>query len=379
MQFFNILVFTIRRLLGDTKNNLIKIGMPILLMSILGSALSSAFEADDYDITYVGYVNDDEGETAESILEMLSEDSTIENLIEFKEVNTLAEGQDLVRENELSAILFFGEDFSKNYNSEEEVSIEVYSSEYSGTSMIVVKNVLDSYANIVNAVNTLADAEQYEIANNFSYEEFEGINEKPLNNTNDVTSAIDYFAVTMLVFVLFYGTQYGCECIGEDYIGNIGKRIMSSPVKLSSYFAGKVTGVCIVNFIQGIVLMLVATYGYGVSWGSNLTIILLLAFCFSVLVTSIGAFICMITKDASKASSILTILVPALTFISGGFTKFDSGLIKYISPGYYVQNGIFSVIYNGSKTHILNSFAVVLGLTLVIGFITVMMGRRMAK
>ena len=127
MQFFNILVFTIRRLLGDTKNNLIKIGMPILLMSILGSALSSAFEADDYDITYVGYVNDDEGETAESILEMLSEDSTIENLIEFKEVNTLAEGQDLVRENELSAILFFGEDFSKNYNSEEEVSIEVYS------------------------------------------------------------------------------------------------------------------------------------------------------------------------------------------------------------------------------------------------------------
>ena len=325
MSFFTIVSYTMKRLLKDTKTMVMKIILPIGLMAILGTVLSQSFEATNLDACNVAFLNLDNGSYASDTIRTLSEEESFKNLISFVSVNSLEEAEKKCMDDEVVAALVFPEDFSQNYEKTDgKITISIYTSKYSSDSEIILDSVMGGYVNVVNTISALTGIGK---GNDVSSTVFTGgaqyVKESPLSTTGKVASAVEYYAVTMLMFTLLYGIQYGINCISEDYMVTIGKRMRSTPISLLSQFGGKIVGGCLVNFIQGLVLMLVASLGFGVRWGNHLPSILFAAFSFSLFATTLGAMICMVIGEASKAEAVGTLLVPIITFISGGFQKIN--------------------------------------------------------
>lgn len=377
MNFCIIAVYTIKRLFKDTKIVATKIILPITLMIIFGTVLSSGFEAKNLEPCTVAYINLDQGNYSTDLIKTLTAEDSIKDLITFVEVDSLEAAEEMCMNDEVVAAIVFPENFSeKSTDSESEISISVYTSKYSSSSEMIVNNVIESYANVVNIVSALNYIEKWNNASEYSYSRgADSIRVASPSSDRKVVSSMDYYAVTMLVFMLFYGIHYGIDCIAEDYIGPMGQRLRSTPVNRFSQFGGKILGSCIVNFLQGLVLMVVATLGFGVTWGSHLLVILFAAFTFSMLATTIGAMLCMLLKDANRASSFGALLVPVLTFISGGFTRLDFDMLSYISPNYLAQTAIFNAMFNAGSLSTWSYIGAMWGIIALLGLVTLVAGR----
>lgn len=377
MNFCIIAVYTMKRLFKDTKTVVTKIILPITLMIILGTVLSSGFEAKNLEPCTVAYINLDQGNYSTDLIKTLSAEDSIKDLITFVEVDSLEAAEEMCMKDEVVAAIVFPENFSeKSTDAESEISISVYTSKYSSSSEMIVNNVIESYANVVNIVSALNSIEKWNNASEYSYSRgADSIRVASPSSDRKVVSSMDYYAVTMLVFTLFYGIHYGIDCIAEDYIGPMGQRLRSTPVNRFSQFGGKILGSCILNFLQGLVLMVVATLGFGVTWGSHLLVILFAAFTFSILATTIGAMLCMLLKDANRASSFGALLVPVLTFISGGFTRLDFDMLSYISPNYLAQTAIFNAMFNAGSLSTWSYIGIMWGIIALLGLVTLVAGR----
>ena len=378
MNFCIIAAYTMKRLFKNTKTMATKIILPIVLMVIFGTVLSAGFEAKNLEACTVACINEDAGNYAADLIKMLSEEESIKDLIAFVEVDSLEVAEEMCMNDEVVAAIVFPENLSENYeDTEGKISLSIYTSKYSTSSDMIVNNVIESYANVVNIVSALTSIEKWGAASEFSYSGgTAAIKEASLSSDGKVASAMDYYAVTMLIFTLFYGVQYGTDCIAEDYIGPMGQRLRSTPASRFAQFGGKILGSCLVNFLQGLVLMAVAAFGFGVSWGRQLITILFAAFTFSILATTFGAMLCMLLKDANKASSFGSLIVPVMTFISGGFTKLDFGLMTAISPNYLAQTAIFNAMFSVGFLPTWSYIGIMWAVIALFGLITIVAGRR---
>lgn len=377
MNFWIIAVCTMKRLFKDTKTMVTKIFLPIILMTIFGTVLASGFEAKNLEPCSVGYINLDQGSYSADLIKTLSEEDSIRDLITFVEVDSLAAAEKMCMNDELVAAIVFPANFSeKATDAKSKVSISIYTSKYSSASEMIVKNVIESCANVTNIVSALNSIEKWSDASEYAFGRgVDSIRVASPSSNRKVVSSMDYYAVTMLVFTLFYGIQYGIDCIAEDYIGPMGQRLRSTPVNQFSQFGGKILGSCIMNFLQGLVLMVVATLGFSVAWGGNLIVILFAALTFSVLATTVGALLCMLFKDANKASSFGALLVPVLTFISGGFTRLDFKILSSLSPNYLAQTAIFNAMYGADALSAWRYIGIMWGIIALLGFVTLAAGR----
>ena len=97
-------------------------------------------------------------------------------------------------------------------------------------------------------------------------------------------------------------------------------------------------------------------YAYGVNWGENLPLILLITFTLVLLSIGLGTMIAMVTRNEMLAGSILNGLIPVFTFIAGGYYRFSIpgkffSALQHLSPNYLAQTAIFNTIYGGAAAH----------------------------
>jgi ABC-2 type transport system permease protein len=155
--------------------------------------------------------------------------------------------------------------------------------------------------------------------------------------------------------VLMYGGLYGCHAIGEDFIEVKGKRMRTTPIKPFEIFIGKTIGTVFSIECQALVLIFFTKFVYKANFGENLLTIIFVSLTLATFSTGLGVMLAMITGDRMKASSILSLAIPVLTFISGGYAKIEAGnsifsKIMYISPNYLAQSAMFSSIYGEPVT-----------------------------
>lgn len=382
MRILHVAYYTILKNIRDKKSMASMLLLPIVLILILGTALSGAFKTTNLDIIPVCYLNSDKGDMSRYFEDFLNYDE-IKEILKVERVETFDEGKKLVGDKKARALIVINEGYSEDIKSGKKANIEVYTNKYSGFSNSIVNNIIESYNESANTVGAMQRMGAFGI----EYRRTESIVESPIATNGKRPRAIDYYAVTMLVMILMYGTQYGCHGIGEDYLENKGKRIKTTPIKPYEQFIGITLGHIFTVMCQSVVLIVFTKYVYKANWGSNIAGILLISFTLSALSIALGIMFTVLMKDRMKASGVISLLVPIMTFLAGGYAPLNVGdsifaKVMYVSPNYLAHTALFNTIYGQpvtSNVQILNTaecIGILWVITIIMFIIASVSGRR---
>lgn len=350
MRIFHVAYYIILTNLRDKKSMANMLLLPIVLILILGTALGGAFKITNLESIPVCCLNNDKGSMSQYFDDFLNSEE-IKDILQIKKVTSIDEGRKLVNDKNSRALILINESYSDDIKSGRKAYIGVYTGKSTSFGASVVKNIVESFvggANTVSAMQKLNTSES-------NYKRTESIVESPITTDGKRPRAIDYYAVTMLVMILMYGAQYGSYGIGIDYLEKRGQRVKATPIKPYEQFIGITLGNIFTIMCQSAVLILFTKYAYKANWGSNIPGILLISFTLTVLSTATGIMLTVLIRDKRKASSILSLIIPIMTFLAGGYAPINTGNLgfakfMYISPNYLGQTALFNIIYGQPVT-----------------------------
>ena len=408
-------IHTLKCVFLDYKPLISKILTFSLVILVLGSAFSDMFESGLEPVT-VGILNEDTGKEkiAEGIIQVLEPlgtlspkkaddkdaedeeeeeatgagaDVSIGEWMKVYNVKNEADGRsmacdkDIDEDHQIAAMIHFDKDFSKKvmeYDAEDEdrepISISIKTGRSSQIDATVVKCVFDTFASSLNA--DFAVQKHFPGKNLPQDLDLEKGYTKMEINAESTPDAMSYYAIAMLMMVLLYGAEYGCNTIADDYLGVIGERIKTTPIKRYQQYIGKMLGMIVSTTLQGIFIVLLTGLVYGANWGNNYLALLGVIISMSAASVTLGACLCMITRDGARGQSLVSLLVIACTFLAGGFIKIDMGPLKFISPNYYAQTAMFNSIYNGDTGIALQNIGILWLFVLGASVIAILMSRR---
>lgn len=375
MIIINQIFFTMRQLIANRRAIITKLLTFILLILILGSAFTNLFEPTSISAVDVLYCVDDLGESGQTFIDSMLEQDTITEYIHLKKIASFDDAQKLMENSEAEAFIYFPENFSDDFVAKNaDTSIQVYLREFKGVNATIIKTVLQSFVDGMNAAMAV-----YKIQGNlegFNFGSTVAVIEESMSAKGKVPTSMSYYTVGMLLMMIFYGTEYGCEGVGEDYLGVLGERKKLTPIKQWKLYVGKMIGLTLVSVVQAIFIMLFAGIVYGVDWGSNYLMLLFVVTTFSALTTTLGAMLCMLTKDVQKGEVISIVLIIACTFLAGGFVATEFGGLERISPSYYAKTALFNVVYGSNNQLVFQCIGIMWVITALFGTISVIIAGR---
>lgn len=375
MNAFYIALSLIKIKFRDKKTLVISLLFPIVLVIILGSALKStdAFSAKDLGKTKICYLNSDNKDMSKSFEEFLKNKS-IKEIITAKNVKSISQGKKLVNNESVYAFIYIDKNYSKNINDDKKGKINIYETKTNTVRNAIVESLVDSYntgANTVMTASKIAMAREQYISR-------DNIKEQYLSIDGKTPGSIDYYAVTMLVLTIMYGALYSVSDLKEMFYKNVGRRIKTTKTNIFQHILGILSADVIFLMLECTVFGLFTKYVYGANWGSNPLKIGLIFLALSCLSTAMGIMVATIFEDDRKASGIVQIIIPILTFISGGYYKMNivSGeILKYV-PSYLAQTALFNTIYKDSSIIANNYIITMFVMAAVMLVIAAFVGRR---
>lgn len=378
MKIFYIAFNIVKRNFRDRKTLMVSLLLPIVLILILGSALKDSYTTKDIGKTSVCYVNNDSGSMTSSFDNFLKI-KEIKEMLDIKKVSSYEEGVNLVNSGKDKALIYIDKNYSDEIKNGNKGKIQIYASKNSGVSLGIVQSLIDSYNDGANTVMTTSEIARH----NTQYIENSNINENYLTVEGKTPRALDYYAVTMLVLTLMYSANYGCGELEDMFFKDMGKRIKTTSVKNYELILGIILGTISTLVLQALVLVGFTKFAYGANWGSNPLMIFITILVLSILSIAIGVMFTTVIGDSNKASSLLGIIIPIFTFVSGGYVKLsiDNAVftkIKYYIPNELAHTALFNTIYNGAGADAQKCVIIMLIFAAVIFSIAVIGGRRKA-
>ncbi|MCX7747868.1 MAG: ABC transporter permease [Clostridia bacterium] len=352
MTILNIAYYTFIRNLRDIKAMTNMILFPIVLILILGTALSSLYEPQIIGKTEVAYLNQDEGQISE-IVDAKLQGNGIKDYLELKKVSTYEEGLKLVEDKKVSALIKIEKGFSEKIKNGTKADVEILTDNVNELRPTIVKSIAGGITDGINvnvAIMKLG-------GQGGDPSGLKSLEESPITAEGKMPRAMDYYAVTMLVLIALYGANYGTHGLAEDFFGAMGGRLKGTPVRMYKHLIGKTLGMVLTIFCQMVVLVLFTKYVYQANWGSNIPMVLAIALTLSILSVALGIMLCAITKNGMTATGILNVIIPISTLLSGGYAKFSTdnevfNTIRYIFPNHLAQTSMFNTIYEGSMSQV---------------------------
>jgi ABC-2 type transport system permease protein len=126
------------------------------------------------------------------------------------------------------------------------------------------------------------------------------------------------FAGQMIFFAFFTGANAMLSILREDEEGTLA-RMFTTPTSRTSVLAGKFLAVFLTVSVQGLVLMIVAHYAFGINWGAPAAIALaLIGQVFAA--TGLGVLLIAFVKTSKQAGPVLGGGLTALGMLGGLFT-----------------------------------------------------------
>lgn len=371
MKILSIAYYTILRNFRDRKTLALMLLLPIILILILGSALGGVFSSRSISTTDVCYIDEDNGFMSDVFEEFLASDE-IEKMIKVNVVQSKEEAIKLIKNKEASALLVLPSNFSEEVQKGGKAVIEVYSSKYSDTRASIVQSIINGF---VSGTKSQLTVRQMGFIDR-EYKQYDNISEAVVTAEGNAPRAIDYYAVTMLVMTIMYGTSYGNFAIKEEKLLNTSIRLSSAPIKYWETILGKLMGCIVTVFMQAIIIVVFTKVAYKVNWGGNLWFIIFVCLSLSLLSVGLGMMVSNLGKNPQATGGLLNLGVNIATFIAGGYVPASEmspifEKIGYASPNYLAQTAMFNTIYGGAAAE---TFNVMLAIWIIIAVVFAIAG-----
>lgn len=383
MKLWTILWFEIRKLIRARVVLLNLFLLPLLLIFILGNALSAVFDSGEdikLDKSVVTLVKP-AGEAAGDFgLQEFLDSPEIKSSIEARSGVSREQAEADLRSGKIDFAVVIPEGFEANVNMGQPAHWE-YILGKDHLKNHVATMTFDAYLDEVNRIQASAIVLGPEKAipaqagaeNNaaFSYVENASLNEK-----GDSYSAFQYYAASMLIMFLLYSGLMVNESLNSEIEGKTLYRLGSMPISPLQIFVGKIFGNSIVTLLQAAVIIFGTSWLYGVKWGAHpgylLAICVLVVLCSMMLAVTVS----LLSKSQTTANAIVQFIIILMTFLSGGFQPIPVDLIQKLSEGtvnHWALQGILRIMLDAAPSEILHHIlmlSIVGGVLLLIGMIS---------
>ncbi|WP_339274864.1 ABC transporter permease [Paenibacillus sp. FSL W8-0426] len=150
-------------------------------------------------------------------------------------------------------------------------------------------------------------------------------------NGGGTYSASQYYAASMLAMFMLYSGMTAINSISGEKSRNTLLRLQAAPLRSSEIFAGKIAGSSLLAFMQGMVIVLMTYWLYDVNWGMHPMLVVLVCLLITVASMVLGVILSALFKSAPAANAALQTVIIAMTFVSGGFTPIPVEFVQRIS------------------------------------------------
>ncbi|WP_238883365.1 ABC transporter permease [Clostridium sp. YIM B02551] len=346
MNIINFAINEIKSTLRDTRTLTFMLAFPIILILILGTALSGAFSSDNavsLDKISIIYKDNSTGEFSKYFGEFVKQAER--EGIKFEQVNDEVEAKDKVEKRKYQGFIEVSNDSVKLYENDR-TSIEGNIVE------AMLKGFIDKYKLVSEVVKVKPQGVGVVVNDN---SEGSYIKESSLNSKG-APGAIDYYSIAMTTMIALYGAISACFLIRGERMNKTDTRLIAAPVRKSEILIGKVLGGIVSNLLCVLVVMLVSKYAFKANWGSNIGLVVLVLLTEVILATSFGLGISYITKKPETPRAIVMLVVQVASFLGGAYFPITSenstGILSFLvklSPLSWNNQAINKLIYTADN------------------------------
>lgn len=345
MILLKIAMKEILQYIRDVKTLALMTLMPIIVIFILGMAMSSAFSPsgvlsmEDVHVEYL--IEGEKGALATGFENMMRRMLTDER--HLSEVKDRKESLNRIKNNEIASFIEINE---------EHQTISFYKNSRYSTNGSIIEGRLKTYVNQVNAIYKIKGVESQLIDNMLLEGERDNYTAIKRFDVEERASAMDYFGVAMCtLFVLYSMTVFVTRNINEKKKGAMD-RVLVSSVSKRDILLGKVLGGVTITTIQFALVIATTIFIYNVNWGDNPAYAFMLMFTFIFLAVSIGTTLGLLFNSEEKAMIIIHVLIVIVALFGGSYMPLAGlGLFgeigKYFSPVWWNVKGMMNTIYQG--------------------------------
>ncbi|GMK38585.1 ABC transporter permease/ATP-binding protein [Paenibacillus sp. CCS19] len=352
--------------------------LPLLLIVILGNALSSAFDKDDEggavpaSLSQVKtvVVNEDQGKLGADIVTFLTSEDN-KGLFDVTVETDANKAEQMLRDGEAEQYIFIPADLTSGFENKKNSSVIVYGEDSNIDKVNITGLTLSTFGDGYLAMDVSSAGNQKELYT-YVYSNLLTTGASA-NSSGDGSSdssgitALSYYGVTMLVLILVYGLANTMNFVQEEYSEALGDRYLVSPLSRTSLIVGQLLTGCAISIVQGIIIVLCAQWLFDVSYGDNMLVVFFIIIAGSIFFNALGLILGVIARRVKAIDSVVTLLIPVMTFIGGGFIKIDLGGLRNISINELYQQPLFDYIQQG----VINLAPVYSSLVAALGFILI--------
>lgn len=353
----------------DWKAVVLILVMPFLFICLFTYALAPYLNKSNFVEPFSIALVDNENTTQTRILSKQLEEIHI-----FKEIIRVDEGSaiGLIKQNKIAAAIIVPQGFSDSVLVGENKPVTVIGNKSMPLQSFVVKNMMQSAANLVSAGQSAINTIYY-------YDQKLGLQGKDLEKEyNDSTmkiflemlarneiysyvegsgnfdlTPVEYFTSALIVIFLMFAGMPGLKMIVSERSYGITRRLMSTPVKMRHIILSKFLVSIILSIIQFAIIIILTSFIFKNYWGGSLKNIFMLFGGIIFAVSSWSIFVSAISQTPAAADVIGNLGILLMAVIGGSIYPLSSmpGFIRNLSNltiNKWAMDG-FMVIFSGNE------------------------------
>ncbi|RJG17691.1 ABC transporter permease [Paenibacillus thiaminolyticus] len=370
MNIWNIALKEIKSNLRNTRTFVFMLALPIVLMLILGAALTNTFtdgvEIDSLRLLVRNEWTDSQGKAAWSqFVQVIKQEG-----VEVVQAPAGMNGQEEVRTNRFTA-----------YAELDAEGIKFYGSSKNTIESNIIQGMLtafaDRYSLMAAAVHT--DPAAARMIADGARESGDFIRDTSLNPDKRPDS-FGYYAIAMTTMIALYSVFSAGYLFRGERIRNTAIRLMAAPIGKGEIFIGKVIGSTFINLLCVLLVVLFSQFAFHADWGTHYGMIFLVLLTEVLLAVRMGVAVSFLLQGESS-QGIIMMFTQVASFIGGAYFPIGEteGIMTWItnlSPLRWANTALTEIIYAGNAAAGWPAIGLNTGIAALFLFIVVISMRR---
>lgn len=341
MNIWYICIFELRRILKVRSVVLNLFILPLLLIFILGTSLSSTMGTGEEvipDPVRVGIIQSSEAASSPvgEALNTFVTSPAVADMMKAQNMPSEEEAVSALQRGELDFAVMVPSDLEQQIMAGEQANLQWILGKDS-TLNVVGQMLLTRFTDELNRQVAIANVLGPEvIAAMASHAEVRSADRSYITvsspgESDQAYSASQYYAASMLAMFMLYSGMTTINSLFTERDKKTLTRLQAAPVGNGIIFAGKIAGNSLLAFMQAIIIILMTHWLYGVDWGTHPWLVVLICVLITLASMTLGIIVALVSKNATSASAMMQGIIIVMTFISGGFTPIAVDLVQRIS------------------------------------------------
>jgi ABC-2 type transport system permease protein len=302
LNILNIAIKEIKHRLRDIRTFVFMLAFPIVLMLILGTALSNAFDTkisvNDINVLYKNNADSKFASYFQSFIKEAEKSG-----VHFKLAPDNLDGKNEVKENHYTAYVELTNE-----------GIHLYGSNRNSIEESVTQGMITAFADKYNVTASVASVDAGKAMTALTsnpHNDF--IKEKSLLAAKQQGS-MDYYAMAMTTMIALYAAIGATALIRGERTRMTATRLIIAPISKGEIFFGKIMGSLLINSFCIIAIVVISIFAFKANWGNHLGLVLLVLATEVFLAVSFGLGISYIAKTGESSKTIIMIVIQLAAF-----------------------------------------------------------------